>query len=164
MKGHVVRSRPERLLMISLMYWTVLTASTSASAQAPDGLFHGVRDQAIISTQIRLALPSAQRGYRLLASTVDPSDTKIAATALRDSYRYLRAAQEGGEMVLSRSSFPDPLTALRNQRIWQVRLQLLKCIDNTEHLSDASSPYRSACLDGLPQALRTLQVIEGTLP
>ena len=136
----------------------------TASAQHADSMFTPVRSEVVIAEQMRMALPQAVRGFNLLAAGADSEHTEAGVQALYNSYRLLRAAQQGSEMVYNYARFPDPMLKFRMDRLWEVRVSLLKCVDNKGHLSDAADPIRVQCLEGLPVGIHRLKVLVGTLP
>lgn len=143
----------------------ILTAGPAlTTAQPAEGLFQPVKNEMIIAEQMRLALPQAIRGFQLLAASADAEHTNAGVQALSDSYRYLRAAQQGSEMVYNYGKFPDPLLKIRIDRLWQIRLRLLKCVDNKGYLTDPADPIRAQCLEGLPEGIQRLRLLVGTLP
>jgi hypothetical protein len=100
----------------------------------------------------------------MLTAATDQTETAAAIRVLFESYRFLRAAQQGSEMVRAHVKFPDPLIQLRIDRLWQIRVRLLKCIDTVERLNDPGDPARAECLAGLPDGYRQLQVLSAMLP
>jgi hypothetical protein len=141
-----------------------LGVTGNALAQADQGLFQLTRDPKVIALQIRSALAPAERGLQVISRSADQGSVDAAVKSIRESYRYLRAAQQGSEMALSRSSFPDPLMRLRNDHIWQIRLRLLKCVDNGPRLTDADGAFRAICIESLTEGIRRLHVLVMTLP
>jgi hypothetical protein len=139
-------------------------AGLPAESQIRDLKSVETRDERIISTQVRLALPEMVRGYEMLTRSADQQEAAAAVSALYDSYRYLRAAQHGTEIAYNFGPFGDPLLKLRIDRIWQIRRRLLTCVDNREHLGDTAHPVRAKCLEGLPDGIRSLRILVATLP
>jgi hypothetical protein len=143
---------------------TVLGVTGDGLAQEDQALLQLTRDPKIITLQIRSALAPAERGLQLISTSGDQQTVDAAVISIRDSYRYLRAAYEGSEMALSRASFPDPLMRLRNGRLWQIRLRLLKCVDNGPRLADADGTVRVFCIENLREAIRRLRFEIAALP
>lgn len=153
-----------RFLSVALLVSLSGPGAAPIAAQAPDAMFRDSSDEKVIANQVRLAVPGAQRGYQMLAAASDPAETAAALRVLYESYRYLRAAQQGSEMVRAHVKFPDPLITLRIDRLWQIRVRLLKCIDTAERLNDPNDTARVECLAGLPEGLRQLQVLSVMMP
>jgi hypothetical protein len=149
------------IALLACAAWLPLAGT--ASAQQDEAMFRRTRDPKVISMQIKAALPTLERGYAMLISTTDPEPTEAAVNLLHDTYRYLRAAQESSEVLESISKFPDPVTALRNRKILDLRDRLLRCWSNRTHLTDPG-PIRSGCIEGLQVGLRNLRVMVATLP
>jgi hypothetical protein len=126
-------------------------------------LFHNVKDPKIVATQVRTALPAYERGLGLLTSNADPESTATAVRYLIDAYHYLRGAYESNQLILGDAKFPDPLLALQNKQIMDVRMRLLACTGRREYLVD-SAQTREACIDGLNGGLRTLRMLVATQP
>jgi hypothetical protein len=128
-------------------------------------LFHGVKDPKIIGTQVRTALPAYERGLTLLNSSPDADTTASGVRFLLDAYRYLRAAYEGNQLILTTAKYPDPLLEYQNRQIMDLRHRLLHCTSNRDNLAQqASESIRIACIDGLTGGLRTLRVLVGIAP
>ena len=134
-----------------------------AGAQSNDPLTKNSKDPKMIATQIKSALPLAERGYAMLVSTMDPEPTASAVELLLTSYRYLRAAYQSNDLIISTTRIPDPLLELENRHIMFVRDRLLDCTGNRQYLSDGG-PIRSRCIEGLAQGLRTLRTLAATQP
>ncbi len=149
------------IVLLACAAW--LPWAGTASAQQDEALFRRTRDPKVISMQIKAALPTLERGYAMLISTTEPEPTEAAVSLLHDTYRYLRAAQESSEVLESISKFPDPVIALRNRKILDVRDRLLRCWSNRTHLTDPG-PIRAGCIEGLQVGLRNLRVVVATLP
>jgi len=158
----MMRRRLARILLgVSLV--SLLPGAGPGWAQNEDPLTKNSKDPKRIALQIRSALPMVERGYTILNSSSEPEPTDAAVQLLLKSYRYLRAAYQSNDLILSISRVPDPLLELQNQQIMFVRLRLLDCTGNRQYIS-GSSPARTKCLDGLATGLRTLRVVEATIP
>jgi hypothetical protein len=142
-----------------------LPLARPTSAQDQDNpLFGYVKDQRVISEQIRRALPAATKGFELLAASTDADTVEGAVQLLSDSYKYLRGAQGGLEMVISTSKFPDPLLRLQAGRIRQVRNNLLTCVNHRWHLANPTHQMREACLAALAEGIPKLRILVATVP
>lgn len=160
----LIQHSTARTLGIALLACAAwLPLAGTASAQQDEAMFRRTRDPKVISMQIKAALPTLERGYAMLISTTELEPTEAAVNLLHDTYRYLRAAQESSEVLESISKFPDPVVALRNRKILDVRDRLLRCWSNRTHLTDPG-PIRSGCIEGLQVGLRNLRVMVATLP
>lgn len=149
-------------LMLGVVTSVLLECSVSHALDDNNALFKQTTDPQVISRQIRLALPAARRGFELLQTASSQEETAIAVESIYDSYRYLRAAEESSENLQAWAKVKDPLTKLRNDHIWQIRLHLRFCRDNGGSLADAG--IRATCTQGLVNAIRDLQVIVETTP
>jgi hypothetical protein len=128
-------------VVLSLSLRLLLQDVGDAYAQPPE--FKLTNNPQMISIQARLALPNAQRALDLLTSRTDAESLTLVWESSWLSYRYLRAAQELIEGILRQAKFPDPLLALHKDKMWEVRLHLLKCVDNRGHLlRSAASSHR----------------------
>jgi hypothetical protein len=134
-----------------------------ALGQADNPLFTESKDPKIISLQIRSALPPAERGLQEIIRAADQASIDVAVKTIHESYRYLRAAQQGTETALSFQKFPDPMMRLQIDHLWQIRVRLLKCVDNRGRLGDADGTVRSACVENLADAIRRLRVLVGVV-
>lgn len=148
------------LLVVSLV--GLLAGAPPSEAQSEDPLTKNSKDPKRIALQIRSALPMIERGYSILSSTTAPEPTEAAVELLLKSYRYLRAAYQSNDLILSTSRVPDPLIDLQNQQIMFVRLRLLDCTGNRQYITE--DPARTKCLDGLVSGLRTLRTVTAFLP
>ena len=115
-----------------------------AGAQSNDPLTKNTKDPRMIATQIKTALPLAERGYAMLMSTADPEPTANAVELLLTSYRYLRAAYQSNDLMF-------------------VRQRLLDCTGNREYLTDSGN-IRTTCIEGLAQGLWTPRTLAATQP
>jgi hypothetical protein len=153
-----------RLLALAVVVTVGLGLADRAIAQT-DPRFREYADEKWIATQIREALPGAKRGYQMLSASREPDQVDAALKILFDSYRYLRAAQAGSEMVAQKAKFPDPLIQFRIERLDMIRGRLRKCVDSKERLHDpGENQTRQDCLDGLPDGIRQLEVLTVILP
>jgi hypothetical protein len=150
----------------SLVLFAALSGGIPApvAAQPAEALFRDSLDEKVIASQVHMAVPAYRRGHQMLTAATDQTETAAAIRVLFESYRFLRAAQQGSEMVRAHVKFPDPLIQLRIDRLWQIRVRLLKCIDTVERLNDPGDPARAECLAGLPDGYRQLQVLSAMLP
>lgn len=152
-----------RVLLGFLLAGSVAAAG-EAAAQSTDMMLRDTTDERIIEKQVKLALAPAERGYELLAVATDPAQTNVAVQSLRTAYKYLRAAQQGSQMIADQSKIPNPMLKLRMERIWAVRSRLLNCVDNQPHLDDPDGSAKAWCLEGLTEAIRRLRVLTVALP
>ena len=148
------------LLVVSLV--GLLAGAPPSEAESEDPLTKNSTDPKRIAIQIRSALPMIERGYSILSSTTDPGPTEAAVELLLKSYRYLRAAYQSNDLILSTSRVPDPLIDLQNHQIMFVRQRLLDCTGNRQYITE--DPARAKCLDGLASGLRTLRTVTAFLP
>lgn len=151
-------------VLLGLLLCGIVASGGGAAAQSTDVMFRDSTDGRIIEQQVKLALAPAERGYGLLAASTSPAQTDVAVQSLRTAYKYLRAAQQGSQMVADQSKFPDPMLKLRMDRIWAVRSRLLNCVDNQPHLDDPDGSAKAWCLEGLSEAIRRLRVLTVALP
>jgi hypothetical protein len=149
------------LLLASLVVLAV--EARPIAAQSNDPLTKNTKDPKIIATQIKSALPLAERGFAMLNTSMDPQPTESAVELLLTSYRYLRAAYQSNDLILSTSKVPDPLLELENKQIMYVRQRLLDCTGNRQYLTDTGR-IRTTCIEGLALGLRTLRTLAVTLP
>ena len=82
----------------------VLPTWSEVAAQARNPLFEQTTSPAVISQQVRFALPSAERGLQLLTSGGDPAQLALAVQSIDDTYKYLRAAQESTNLMVGAQS------------------------------------------------------------
>jgi len=155
------RSVARTLLVMSLV--GLVSGARPSAAQSEDPLTKNSKDPKRIALQIKSALPMVERGYSILSATNEPEPTGAAVQLLLKSYRYLRAAYQSNDLILSISRVPDPLLEIQNQQIMFVRLRLLDCTGNRQYISD-SGPARTKCLEGLVAGLRTLRTVAAVLP
>ncbi len=153
-----------RALIGLLLPAIIVAAATGAGAQSTDTMLRDTTDERIIEKQVKLALPPAERGYELLVAATSPAETDAAVQSLRTAYKYLRAAQQGSQMIADQAKYPNPMLKLRMDRIWAVRSRLLNCVDNQPHLDDPNGSARAWCLEGLTEAIRRLRVLTVALP
>ena len=141
-----------------------LVLTNGSEAQSKDPLTKNTKDPKMIATQIKSALPLVERGYAMLLSTTEPEPTANAVEMLLTSYRYLRAAYQSNDLIISTTKIPDPLLELENRHIMSVRQRLLDCTGNRQYLTDPGSSLRTTCIEGLAQGLRTLRTVAATQP
>ncbi len=84
-----------------------LAVAGGAAAQSPDLMLRDTTDERIIEKQVKLALAPAERGYALLAAATSPAETDAAVQSLRTAYKYLRAAQQGSQMIADQSKVAE---------------------------------------------------------
>lgn len=130
-------------------------------AQHQNPLFNRTSDRNIISQQVHLALPSAERGLALLTNGGDPAH---ALQAIGDTYRYLRAAQESTEDMMHDAKFPDPLWEIETKRMWEIRTHMLKCTNETGHILRQDETITRMCADNLVEGIRKLRILLAVMP
>jgi len=135
-----------------------------AVADAQQLEFKLTNDPRVISANARLALPNAQRALELLTSANDADSLAVVADATWLSYKYLRSAQESIERILRHAKYPDPLLALHKDQMWQVRLHLLRCLDNRGHLLAQQPQAIATCTEHLAAGVAKLESLLVTLP
>jgi hypothetical protein len=133
-------------------------------AQHQNPLFNMTGDPTIISQQIRLALPSAERALALLTGGGDAAQLGQAVQSIGDTYRYLRAAQESKENLMRRSSVRDPLTELETRRMWQIRKHMLACMNEGQHIVNQNEGVINNCAGHLVEGIRELRVLVAVTP
>lgn len=151
-------------VLLGLLLTGIGAVAGGAAAQPADAMLRDTTDQRIIEKQVKLALAPAERGYELLAASTSPAQTDVAVQSLKTAYKYLRAAQQGSQMIVDQAKFPDPMLKLRMDRIWAVRSRLLNCVDNQPHLDDPDGAAKAWCLEGLAEGIRRLRVLTVALP
>jgi hypothetical protein len=156
-------SRSIRVVALVVLLQLV-THISGANSQSGNPLFEVSRDPKLISVRVRLALPSLQRALQLITNPDAADSMAQAVQSTMDGYSYLRAAQESGQMLLGLTKYPDPLLALHKDKIWQVRLHLLKCLELRGHLLEHRSESISVCTEHLDAAVNKLEILLMTLP
>ncbi|MGH7299621.1 MAG: hypothetical protein ACREKQ_12725 [Candidatus Rokuibacteriota bacterium] len=146
-----------------LLAFLLALGATPLAAQSRDPLTKNSKDPRKIATQIKSALPLVEQGYSMLNASMAPEPTQGAVELLLRSYRYLRAAYQSNNLILSTSRVPDPLLELENKQINYVRDRLLDCTGNRQYLTDTNR-IRDECIEGLAAGLRTLRMLAVTLP
>lgn len=159
-----MRSVGASRVLFGLLLAGFLAGAGGAAAQSPDLMLRDTTDERIIEKQVKLALAPAERGYELLGAARSPAEADAAVQSLRTAYKYLRAAQQGSQMIADQSKVPNPMLKLRMDRIWAVRSRLLNCVDNQPHLADPEGSARAWCMEGLSEAIRRLRVLTVALP
>jgi hypothetical protein len=138
----------------------ILAMGAPVGAQERNPLFSGTRDPNVIKSQLQHGLASLERSVRLLQGATDPAQAATGVDALREAYKYLRAAQESSERLNRSRKFPDPAVQVRDNRVSQVRDHLLNC-------SSAFTPDQEGiamCTNEATAALRTLRVTLEVFP
>lgn len=135
----------------------------SVLAQDANEFFNRTRDPAGVSQRVRLALPAAERGLALLTSG-DPSQLAPAVESIRDTYKYLRAAQESTADLERWSKFPDPLAEMKIARMWTVRKHTLACTLQAGHIINQSPEMISMCAREMTEGVRELRVLLAVMP
>lgn len=159
-----MRSSGFARMLPGLLLVASMVAATGAGAQQTDMMLRDTTDERIIEKQVQLALAPAERGYELLVAATTPAQTDAAVQSLRMAYKYLRAAQQGSQMIADQAKYPNPMLKLRMDRIWAVRSRLLNCVDNQPHLDNPDGGAKAWCLEGLTEAIRRLRVLTVALP
>ena len=136
---------------MNLVVRVVLALATMMLLLAPEvraqanPLFQWTRDPQVINSQIRAALPAGEKALELVTTAADPESLASAVRSMRDSYKYLRAAQQSSAGIVRTSKFPDPLMQMRVQRIWQIRQHYLRCNPVAEAMTIGSAEARRRC-------------------
>lgn len=159
-----MRSRSFTRVLPGLLLVATTMVATGAEAQQTDIMLRDTTDERIIEKQVKLALAPAERGYELLVAASSPAETDAAVQSLRAAYKYLRAAQQGSQMIADQAKYPNPMLKLRMDRIWAVRSRLLNCVDNQPALDNPDGAAKAWCLEGLTEAIRRLRVLTVALP
>ena len=142
----------------------LLLAPSHGVAQHVNPYFNQTTEPAVISQQVRFALPSAQRGLALLTGGGDPGQLTMAVQSIDDTYKYLRAAQESTELLERRAKFPDPLANLEIQRMWEIRLHMMACTGQAGHIVKQNQEAIAACAQHLTEGIRKLRVLLAIIP
>lgn len=164
MSDRDIRSMGVARILSGLVLAATMVAATGAGAQQTDVMLRDTTDERIIEKQVKLALAPAERGYELLSAASSPAETDAAVQQLRTAYKYLRAAQQGSQMIADQAKYPNPMLKLRMDRIWAVRSRLLNCVDNQPHLDNPDGAAKAWCMEGLTEAIRRLRVLTVALP
>lgn len=160
---HPVRLICSRLQLrpgvIALSILLLVLAAPAAVRAQPNPLFQMTRDPQVINSQIRAALPAGEKALELVTTAADPETLAIAVQSMRDSYKYLRAAQQSSEQMVRLSKFPDPLLQLRIQRIWPIRQHYLACEPVADAMAIGSAEARRRCTEQIEAAVRALRIL-----
>jgi hypothetical protein len=135
-----------------------------AAAQQTNPLFSRTRQPSVISQQVRLALPSAERGLELLTSGGDSTQLARAVEAISDTYKYLRAASESTEDLMREAKFSDPLAEMKVARMWEIRRHMLACTNQAGHIVKQDQEILSMCADNLTEGIRKLRILQVVMP
>jgi hypothetical protein len=142
----------------------VLCWSGYPAAQQTNPLFSRTRQPSVISQQVRLALPSAERGLDLLTSGGDPTQLARAVEAISNTYKYLRAASESTEDLMRDTKFPDPLAEMKVARMWEIRRHMLACTNQTSQIVKQDQEILNMCTEQLTQGIRKLRILQAVMP
>jgi hypothetical protein len=138
---------------------------TQLLAQQQNPLFNITTDRAIISQQVHLALPSAERGLQLLPSGGDSGQLAVAVESIGDTYKYLRAAQESTQQLIRLSKFPDPLMPMEIERMWQIRVHMRACTNQGGHIIKQNQEEMiNMCTQHLIEGIRQLRTLLAIMP
>lgn len=116
----------------------------------------------IIAAQVRFALTRELSARQMLSGYSDFGDLTAVNDVVHDGYVLLRTAQHGIERAQSNSKFPNPILAVRAQKIRAARDELLACMNSlglaqkwqdTRYVTEASGT-----LD------RAIEIIQELLP
>lgn len=149
-------------LLISAM--SLSTASIVEAQRGQPDLFNHTTDTRVVTEQVRSALPTAIEGLERLVTATDSQGTLRAVTSISDTYRYLRAAQESMTLIHQHAKYPDPLSPVYANRIWEVRVHLLKCLDIRQSLTSDNPENVAKCADELTEGIRKLRILVTILP
>ena len=133
-------------------------------AQQTNPLFNRTRQPSVIVQQVRLALPSAERGLELLTSGGDSAQLARAVESIADTYKYLRAASESTEDLMHHTKNPDPLAEMKVARMWEIRRHMLACTDQAGHIVKQDQGIITMCSEHLAQGIRKLRVLQAVMP
>lgn len=164
-KRHLGRRSARPFLGILLCAGLGLLESRPAAAQAANNaLFEHTTSPAIISQQVRMALPSLERAVRLLNRNAEPAQLEEACQAILDTYKYLRAAQESTDLLTRRQKFPDPSAQMEMKRMWQIRTHMLACTAQSGHIVKQNQEMIDMCAEHLSEGIRQLRVLLVIMP
>jgi hypothetical protein len=116
----------------------------------------------IIAAQVRFALSRESSARQMLAGYGDFDGLTAVNDVVHDGYVLLRTAQHGIERAQSNSKFPNPILAVRAQKIRAARDELLACMNflglaqtwqDTRYVAEASDKLDNA-----------IELIEAMLP
>jgi hypothetical protein len=142
----------------------VLPTCSKVAAQARNPLFEQTASPAVISQQVRIALPSAERGLQLLTSGGGPEQLALAVQSLEDTYKYLRAAQESTNLLVARAKFPDPMAQLEMKQMWEIRKHMMFCTGQAGHIVSQNQELIDQCAGHVTEGIRQLRVLLATMP
>jgi hypothetical protein len=137
---------------------------------AADGLslpFGVAKDRRTAYLWARLALPSAQRAFRLLTEheTVDDDAIDQAVEAAFLTYKYLRGAQQGLQDLVLRSKFPDALIVHQIGKMQEIRDHVrIHCVDQGGTLHQRNKRALDNCVEHLAAGLARLEGLLLTIP
>jgi len=134
------------------------------AAQQANPMFSRTRQPSVIVQQVRLALPSAERGLELLTSGGDPDQLARAVESIGDTYKYLRAAAESTQDLARSAKFPDPLAEMKIARMWEIRLHMLACTGQAGHIVKQDPEMIRMCTEHLTEGIRKLRVLQALVP
>jgi hypothetical protein len=127
-------------------------------------LFDLTTDRPIISQQVHLALPSAERGLQLLTSGGDAGQLAVAVESIGHTYKYLRAAQESTQQLIRLSKFPDALMPMEMERMWQIRVHMLACTNRGGHIIKQKQKMINMCTEPLIEGIRQRRALLAIMP
>lgn len=154
-----------RVLVACAAGWAAIASNgAEVSGQHANPLFNQTNQPAVISQQMHLALPSAERGLALLTSGGDSGQLKLAMESINDTYRYLRAAQESKQNLNNWAKVRDPLVEIETKRIWQIRLHMLACLNEGQHIINQNEAMISRCAEHLTAGIRELRFLLTVMP
>lgn len=152
------------VLLVAVALAIALSIRPELMAQTRNPLFGHTSSPAVISQQIRLALPSAERGLQLLTSGGDPTQLALGVKSLDETYRYLRAAQESTDLLVRRSKFPDPIAQMEMKQMWEIREHMLFCTGQAGHIVNQNQEMIEQCVRRVIEGIRQLRVLVAIRP
>ncbi len=152
--------------LVGLLVFVVLGLFTchSAPGQTRNPLFEQTSSREVISQQVRMALPSLERGLQLLNRDAEPAQLEQACQAILDTYKYLRAAQESTDLLVRRSKMPDPLAQMEMKYMWDIRMHMVACTVQTGHIVKQNQEMIDMCAGHLTQGMSQLRVLLAIMP
>jgi hypothetical protein len=153
-----------KALTLAISFALLVGPSPQLMAQTRNPLFEQTSSPAVISQQVRLALPSAERGLQLLTGGGDASQLALAVEAIGNTYKYLRAAQESTDLLVRRSKFPDPLAQIEMKKMWDIRMHMLACTNQAGHILKQDQEMITMCAQHVTEGIRQLRILVATLP
>jgi hypothetical protein len=142
----------------------VLPTWSEVAAQTRNPLFEQTTSPAVISQQVRFALPSAERGLQLLTSGGGPEQLALAVQSLDDTYKYLRAAQESTNLLVGRAKFPDPMAQMEMKQMWEIRKHMMFCTGQAGHIVNQNQEVIEQCAGRVTEGIRQLRVLLAIMP